>query len=364
MGVKIQDLIRRTNIELSLLSGKIIAIDAPNIIMGLLNYSRKNSADSNNGYMVDRTQRIFSHLYGLIYRINFYYSKKVFPIFCFDGRDSELKRIITKDQLSDFRFTVKRYNQAIESNNRRLALEIALSKEFFWKNILSESKKLLSALGVPYIESPSSAESQCAKLVKSEIANFSNSQDYDSLLFGCPQVVMNLSKSLRRKQHGKWIYKKIQPVVIDLDRNLKLLNLNQFQLVDMGILIGNDYFSGIKGIGQKTALHLIHKYQNLEKIIRNNNEAYDFSNLTIELINKIRKIFLIPEVIEVFDSFYWNPPDITEIKALLCLNHTLNEGRVIKIADELKKNYFKCKKCYIEGGKIKSHAQKSLEMFL
>ena len=91
MGVKIQELVQKKIVEFTQLSG-IIAIDAPNIILGLVNYSSKNG---NSNYMLDRTQRVFSHLYGLMYRISFYYSKGIFPIFCFDGRDSELKRIIT-----------------------------------------------------------------------------------------------------------------------------------------------------------------------------------------------------------------------------------------------------------------------------
>ena len=32
-----------------------------------------------------------------------------------------------------------------------------------------------------------------------------------------------------------------------------------FQLVDMTLMIGTDYFPGIKGIGPKKALHLIKK---------------------------------------------------------------------------------------------------------
>ena len=54
--------------------------------------------------MLDRTQRPFSHLSGLLYRIIFYYQKKIFPIFCFDGRDSEFKRLVTKDMLNGNNF--------------------------------------------------------------------------------------------------------------------------------------------------------------------------------------------------------------------------------------------------------------------
>ncbi|MHA2123076.1 MAG: flap endonuclease-1, partial [Promethearchaeota archaeon] len=95
MGVKLQGIIARKKIDYQELASKIIVIDAPNIIMSLFNFSLKNDDGSNQGLILDRTQRPISHLYGLLYRINFYYSKKIFPLFCFDGKPSELKRLIT-----------------------------------------------------------------------------------------------------------------------------------------------------------------------------------------------------------------------------------------------------------------------------
>ncbi|MFX1411177.1 MAG: flap structure-specific endonuclease, partial [Promethearchaeota archaeon] len=125
MGVKLQEIIVRKKAEFEDLEGKIIAVDAPNIIMGLFSFSRKNPDGTYAGLILDRTQRPISHLYGLIYRINFFYSKKIFPIFCFDGRDSELKKVITKDQLNDFKFTQHWYEEAIGSGNKELARKIA-----------------------------------------------------------------------------------------------------------------------------------------------------------------------------------------------------------------------------------------------
>ncbi|HEC40148.1 MAG TPA: hypothetical protein ENI29_18060, partial [bacterium] len=136
MGVKLQNIINREVIGFQQLAGKIISVDAPNIIMALFNFTLKNPDGSPANLILDRTQRPISHLYGLLYRLNFYYSKKFFPIFCFDGRDSELKRLITKDQLKDFRFTQNWYESALKSGNREKAKEIALSKEYLWQNIM------------------------------------------------------------------------------------------------------------------------------------------------------------------------------------------------------------------------------------
>ncbi|MFX0012335.1 MAG: hypothetical protein ACFE9R_18630 [Candidatus Hermodarchaeota archaeon] len=342
MGVKLQDLVVRNALSFSELEGKIIAVDAPNIIMSLFSFARKEGTAQTSELILDRTQRPISHLYGILYRVNFFYSKKIFPIFCFDGKDSNMKKLKTKDRLNDFRFTERWYQQALRSGNKTLARDIALSKEYLWQNILKESKTLLSALGVPFIESPASGESQCAQLVKDNIANFSNSQDFDSLLFGCPHLLQNLSKSLKRKVHGRWTYHKIVTYSINLTETLQQLGINQFQFVDMALLLETDYFPGIASIGPKTALKFIKQYGNIETIIAKVNEKYDFSNLTEEIIARVRKIFLFPEVLTQFAGFSWTQPNESRILFLLCEDHHLNQERVQNNLQKLLGNFEKC----------------------
>lgn len=348
MGVKLRDIISRNKIEISKLAGKVIAVDAPNIVMGLFNFARRNPDGSHAGLILDRTQRPISHLYGLLYRINFYYSKNIFPIFCFDGLDSELKKIKTKDRLNDFRFTQKLYDSAYQSGDRQLVRQIAMLKEYLWPNIIKESKQLIGALGVPYMNSPASAESQCAQLVKDRIAHFSNSQDFDSLLFGCPRVIQNISKSLRRKVQGKWKYDKITPYSCNLQDNLKRLEIDQFQLVDMALLIGNDYFPGIKKIGPKHALKFIKNHRNLEQVIKNEHKDYDFSSLTHDIMMKVRKIFLLPDVLTKYEDIAWNMPSEQQVNTLLCKEHFLNRERVQKNLLKFNTNFEKCR-AYFES---------------
>ena len=362
MGVKLQDLVRREPINISELEGKIIAVDAPNIIFSLLNFSYKNKQFDFSNLMTDRIQRAISHLYGLLFRINFYYTKKMFPLFCFDGRDSELKRMVTKDQLADFRVVRQWYQDAIESNNTELARKIALGKEFLWPNIIAESKQLLNALGVPYLESPASSESQCAYLVKAGIVHYAVSQDFDSLLFGCPTLIQNLSKSLRRKVQGKWIYNKVSTLKVDLEANLKRLRLDPFQLVDLAMLLGTNYNPGVKHIGPKTALELIKTYHNLESIIASQKTRYDFTHLIPENIQKIRKIFLVPDVLKILPDFYWDAPNRAKILELMCKDHTLNTERVENNVQKAIKSYFACKDYFYELKSGPRVIQKTLDM--
>jgi len=249
----------------------------------------------------------------------------------------------------------------LRSGNRESARNIALSKEYLWPNIIEESKQLLGALGIPYISSPASAESQCAQLVKDRVAHYSNSQDFDSLLFGCPRQIQNLSKSLRRKVQGRWKYQKVVPVVINLKENLKRLGLDQFQLVDVGILIGSDYFSGIRKIGPKHAYKFVKNHKSLEKVIRQEKNNYDFSSLSRELIAKVRKIFLLPEVITHYPNLSWSFPNELQTLSLLCEEHYLNRERVQNNLTKLFANFDKCRN-YFEKQKVKPRAvQKTLD---
>ncbi|MFX1499195.1 MAG: hypothetical protein ACFFBH_16890, partial [Promethearchaeota archaeon] len=338
-----KDIVIRDSIKLPELAGSIIAIDAPNIIMSLFNFTRKNLDGTYAGLLLDRTYQPISHLYGLLYRVNFFYSNLIFPIFCFDGKVSNLKRIITKDQLKDFLFMQKWYKSTMESGEVEFAKAIAANRGYQWQTVIKESKELLAAFGIPYIDSPSSAESQCAQLVKEKLAHFSNSQDFDSLVFGCPWLLQNISKTMRRKLQGKWVYREITPVRIDLAHNLHTLGINQFQLVDMVLLIGCDYFPGIKGIGPKRALNLLKTYKTIENVISHEKNKYDFNSLTLDLITQVRRIFLFPDVQEIDREFSWNMPNESLIIHLLCEAHFLDKKRVKNNLKKLVQNFEKCR---------------------
>ncbi len=358
MGVKIADLLHAEPISLTSLEGTVIAIDTPNFLFSTLNFTAKNT----DSLFIDRTQRVINHLYGILYKILFLYSKRILPVFCFDGKVSELKRIITKDQLNDFRYAKRMHEKALKNKDWKTARQIGLSKEFLWPSVVEESKILLSLLGVPYIESPSSAEAQCAHLVKSHLVDYMNSQDFDSLLFGSPHVIQNLTKSMRRKIKNKWVYQKIEPKLYDLKKSLKLMGINYFQLIDLVLLLKTDYFPGIKHVGSKTALKLIKAHETLENIIdRERNKNYYFSSLTPEIIFKVRNIFLFPEVITPKEPFTWTAPIREKVRAFLCKDHHLNQARVENNLNKLINKYHSCISAFETFRKKSKHVQLTLD---
>jgi hypothetical protein len=59
--------------------------------------------------------------------------------------------------------------------------------------IIESSKKLLTLMGIPYVEAKGEGEAQAAYLVANGDAYAVASQDYDCLLFGAKRVVRNLA---------------------------------------------------------------------------------------------------------------------------------------------------------------------------
>ncbi|XP_072364035.1 flap endonuclease 1-like isoform X2 [Scyliorhinus torazame] len=121
-----------------------------------------------------------------------------------------------------------------------------------------DCQRLLTLLGVPYIEAPSEAEATCAALVKAGKVHCTATEDMDALPFGCTRLVRNVSAK-----------KDARVEEISLPEILKSLDLTQEQFVDLCILLGCDYCDKIKGIGLKRALPLIQSHKSIEEIIRN-----------------------------------------------------------------------------------------------
>ncbi len=136
MGVKIKEILLTDEIDFKNLKRKVVAVDGPNIIMSFLNFSYRNQIIYNSEYMVNRTRRPISHLYGLLYRVKYYLTKKVLPVFCFDGKVHPYKKKIIKDQLNDFLYAKKMYEKAIKNGDMELVQSIATGKEFLWINTI------------------------------------------------------------------------------------------------------------------------------------------------------------------------------------------------------------------------------------
>ena len=194
------------------------------------------------------------------------------------------------------------------------------------KNYMPEdSKRLLTELGVPWIQAPSEGEAQAAYLTTKGDTNYCGSQDYDSLLFGATALVRNMTMSGRRKIPRKNVYVEVVPEIMRLDNVLKELRITREQLIDIAILVGTDFNpEGVKGIGPKTALKLIKQYGSIEEAM----PSLKDSEFPVEL-KRIREIFLNPNVSDNY-KLEWKSPNINGVVDFLCREKDFSEERVRK----------------------------------
>ncbi|TFH29515.1 MAG: hypothetical protein E4G98_03700, partial [Promethearchaeota archaeon] len=105
MGTNFTDIIQTTAKEMNLIQGKTLAIDGMNMLFQILNnpYQRKQQTLLPYGYYLDRTQRVITHLYGWLQKINRFYKGKFLPVVVFDGKPDTFKRADHKDHAHAFR---------------------------------------------------------------------------------------------------------------------------------------------------------------------------------------------------------------------------------------------------------------------
>jgi len=328
LGVNLRDLVPKTAVKLEDLGGKSIAIDAYNALYQFLAIIRQPDGTP----LKDSTGKVTSHLSGLIYRTSNLVEMGIKPIYVFDGtppalKDTEIKRRIQIKQEAQVR-----YEQALKEGKTREAFVYAQATSRLKDYMTEDSKKLLTLMGIPWIQAPSEGEAQAAHLARKGTADYCGSQDYDSLLFGAPKLVRNITISGRRKLPSKNIFIEVIPEIVELNQVLNECGITYEQLIDVGILIGTDFNpDGIEGLGPKTALKLIKEHGTLENALPHiENAAFPAEPA------KIRDIFLHPNVTDNY-KIEWHEPDTDGIVNFICRERDFSEDRVRKAVEKMQK---------------------------
>ncbi|UCE11894.1 MAG: flap endonuclease-1 [Candidatus Thorarchaeota archaeon] len=307
------------------LSGRKIAVDAFNTLYQFLSTIHQPDGTP----LMDSQKRVTSHLSGLFYRNAHLLEKGIKPVYVFDGESPKLKATEIERRRGVSEEEHKKWEKALEEGRIEDARSAAQTSSRLTEEIVIESKELLTALGIPAIQAPSEGVALAAQMARERIVWASASQDSDSLLYNCPRMVRNLSISGRRRVSRSKTFKTIHPEIIELDLNLRLLEVTREQLVDIAILIGTDYNDKIPGIGPKTALKLIRVHGTIEQVQTEKGIDIQFP------YQEVRDIFLNPPPAEV-DPPIWSDPDIDELHRILCVNHDFSRERVDRTMEKLK----------------------------
>lgn len=327
MGVKLGDIVDARKISISDLAGEIVAFDGNNILYQFLSIIRGRDGQP----LKDRQGRITSHLSGLMYRNSNLMEAGIKIVYVFDGRPHRFKSTVLERRRKTRQKAKKVYVKAVEEGDTQKARRYGQQSIVATTDIIGEAKNLLTLMGIPWVQAPGEGEAQTAYMALKEDVYAAASQDFDSLLYGAPRHVRNLSITGRRKLPRKNVYIKIEPEMLELEKIRKALGLTQSQLIDLGILVGTDYNpDGIKGIGPKTALKLINKHGSLEDALPHI-KNFEFPHP----VEEIKDLFLNPRTTDDY-VLEWKKPDVAGLIGFLSGEHSFSQQRVMGAIEKMK----------------------------
>ena len=330
MGVNLKELVDpiKKEITYSVLSNKVIALDAFNILYQFLSAIRQPDGTP----LMDSQGNITSHLSGLFYRSISLMEQNIKLVYVFDGEKPKFKEEEIKRREEEKEKAKEKLKEALEKGEYEEAKKYAQGTAFITPEIIKESKELITAMGMAYVDAPSEGEAEAAYLSKIGKVYAAGSQDYDSLLFGAPILVRNIGITGKRKIPGSNQYKEISPEIIILEDVLKEYSLTQDQLISLAILVGTDYaVGGAEGIGVKKALEIVKIYKTPEKIFSSVQDKWKHDIDPLD----IYEFFKNPPVKD--ENIRFGNVDEEKIKEILIDRHEFSKERVENALERLKK---------------------------
>lgn len=322
MGVQLTGLVKGSEITLEDLFDKKIAIDSFNWIYQFLSTIRQPDGEP----LKDSKGRVTSHLSGLFYRTMKLLNASIKPIYVFDGKPPEFKKEVSEQRRDARAEAMREWKQALKRKDYEAARKFAQRSSTITEEIVDDSKNLLDAMGVPWLQATSEGEALCALLCKNKDAHVTATQDYDSLLFGSPKLIRNLSITGKKKRGDTYVT--INPELISLENVLKDLGITHDQLIILGILVGTDYNEGgVSGYGPKKSLELVREKKTLKNVFKD--IAWDFPVSPEDIYEFFRTPTKIGYNIEFGEL------DEEKIKKILCDEHDFSEERIDNTINKL-----------------------------
>jgi flap endonuclease-1 len=318
MGVDFGDSIPREKIQLEDISGWKLAVDGYNTLYQFLAIIR----GVDGGHLKDSKGRVTSHISGLFYRNINLLELGMKLVYVFDGKPPELKSEEIQRRSAQRSQAKDQYLKALQAGDVVQARKYAEASTVLRRDMVSDAKDLLEAMGIPWVDAPSEGEAQASAMAMEGTVNAVASQDHDALVFGAPVLVRNVTISGRRRLPSKGIVINVQPERITLSNVLAATGLTRTQLVDFAILLGTDFNpDGFPGVGPVTALKYLKRYGRLEEI-----EELSAPLERVEY-QKIRDLYLdAPSKKGVSPT--WKPIDREKVLSYLVDEHSFSHDRV------------------------------------
>lgn len=294
--------------------GRKVAIDASMSIYQFL-IAVRQGADMLQNEEGETT----SHLMGMFYRTIRMVENGIKPVYVFDGKPPQLKSGELTKRTERRAEAEKQLQEAKEAGEEENIEKFSKRLVKVTKQHNDECKKLLTLMGIPYVEAPGEAEASCAALVKASKVYAAATEDMDCLTFGSPVLMRHLSASEA---------KKLPIQEFHLTRILQDMGLTQEEFVDLCILLGCDYCESIRGIGPKRAMELIKQHKSIENIVQQI-DTKKYSLPENWLHKEAQQLFLDPEVVDPEAvELKWGEPDEEGLVHFMCEEKQFNEERI------------------------------------
>ncbi len=292
--------------------GGIAAIDAFNALYQFLSGIRQ----ADGAPLMDGQGRITSHLSGLLFRNANLIEKNITPIYVFDGKPPVFKASTLAKRREVRENAADAWEKALKEGDEESARKYAMASSKIDAFVINSAKELLSALGIAWIQAPEEGEAQSSFMTQNGDVTYAVSQDYDSLLFGATNLVRNITVSGKKRIRGKVL--SVYPERLRLEEVLAGLSVTQEELIQIALLIGTDYNSGVPGVGPKTAVKIVREGKFYDRINESENAAEP---------DQLIGYFMDPPVERSY-KIESRSPDPDRVIDLLCGEHGFTQERV------------------------------------
>ncbi len=308
MGIRLGSIIPARPVKIAQLRGQRLAVDGYNLLYQFLASIRQRDGMP----LADAHGHTTSHLSGLLFRLSALAAEGLRFCLIFDGKPHALKKRVL-DERRDRKIKAQaEWEAALAAGDLVKARTKAQQTSQLTPEMVTEAQELLDALGLPWVTAPSEGEAQAAAMMAAGVVDAAVSQDFDTLLFGAPRLLRNLTVSGRRKLPGRQAWVEVNPEELTLAGAIEATQLSHEQLVDMAILMGTDFNPGIHGIGPKKGLKLLRELGSAEAALAKLGHKVD--NL-----DELRQLFLNHPSVEFAPT--WGEPRHGRVMELLCERH-------------------------------------------
>ena len=244
-----------------------IAID-----ISILLYQFVISVRNTGSDLTNKKGELTSHILGLFNKTIRLLENNIIPVFVFDGKPPDLKKKVLDVRRSIRKKAEEKMAMAVteEEKIKYFKRSVSISKKE-----LDECRELLDCMGVPYVNAPEEADSQCAWLADQNLVDAVLTEDMDILTFGSPKIIKNLTSQKKK------------PIVISLNKIKEKFGWNHNNFIEICVLLGCDYSDHITDINFLKLFHEYQKSKNIYKVLNNLNKKIEVKNSILYFKNPI-----------------------------------------------------------------------------